>query len=112
MDAWGVTDGYWDVAGEWHTTDDDVRAALERHPRVRGAAVVSRADSRLGAVPVAVVELRSGRESVTPQDLLAHASATLARYELPAEIRIVDELPRTPSAKVDLAAVSALFAEA
>ena len=28
MDAWGVTDGYWDVAGEWHTTDEDVRQAL------------------------------------------------------------------------------------
>jgi long-chain acyl-CoA synthetase len=48
---------------------------------------------------------------VTADDLLAHASATLARYELPAEIRIVETLPRTPSAKVDLAAVSALLAE-
>jgi 4-alpha-glucanotransferase len=28
MDAWGITDGYWDVAGEWHPTDEDVRAAL------------------------------------------------------------------------------------
>ena len=28
MDAWGVTDGYWDVAGEWHTTDEEVRRAL------------------------------------------------------------------------------------
>ena len=28
MDAWGVTDGYWDVAGDWHTTDEDVRRAL------------------------------------------------------------------------------------
>ena len=28
MDAWGVTDGYWDVAGDWHTTDDEVRRAL------------------------------------------------------------------------------------
>jgi acyl-CoA synthetase (AMP-forming)/AMP-acid ligase II len=63
-------------------------------------------------VPVAAVELRRGDAPVTPNDLLAHASASLARYELPAEIRIVDELPRTASAKVDLAAVTALFAEA
>ena len=34
MDAWGVTDGYWDVAGEWHTTDDDVRAALVALPGI------------------------------------------------------------------------------
>ncbi len=100
------------LRGGFKVRPDDVRAALERHPRVRGAAVVSRPDSRLGAVPVAAVELRRGPDCITPQDLLAHASATLARYELPVEIRIVDELPRTPSAKVDLAAVTALFAEA
>ena len=100
------------IRGGFKVRPDDVRAALERHPRVRGAAVVSRPDPRLGAVPVAAVELRGGSTRVTPQDLLAHASGALARYELPAEIRIVDALPRTTSAKVDLAAVTALFAEA
>jgi long-chain acyl-CoA synthetase len=100
------------VRGGFKVHPDDVRAALERHPRVRGAAVIGRPDPRLGAVPVAAVELRRGPDLVTTQDLLAHASETLSRYELPAEIRIVDELPRTASAKVDLAAVTALFAEA
>ena len=28
MDAWGISDGYWDVAGEWHPIDDEVRVAL------------------------------------------------------------------------------------
>jgi acyl-CoA synthetase (AMP-forming)/AMP-acid ligase II len=99
------------VRGGFKVHPEDVRAALEGHPRVRGAAVVSRPDPRLGAVPVAAVEMRPGPAPVTPQDLLAHASASLARYELPAEIRILAELPRTVSAKVDLAAVTALFAE-
>jgi acyl-CoA synthetase (AMP-forming)/AMP-acid ligase II len=99
------------IRGGFKVHPDAVRAALERHPRVRGAAVVSRQDPRLGAVPVAAVELSDGASRVTPEDLLAHASATLARYELPAEIRIVDQLPRTPSAKVDLAAVNAMLAE-
>jgi len=100
------------IRGGFKVRPDDVRAALERHPRVRGAAVVSRPDPRLGAVPVAAVELRGGEAPVTAQDLLAHAGASLTRYELPAEIRIVDALPRTASAKVDLAAVTAWFAEA
>ena len=34
----------------------------------------------------------------------------LARYEVPTEIRIVDELRRTDSGKVDLVAVAELFA--
>ena len=37
---------------------DDVRAALESHPAVQGAAVVGRPDERLGETPVAMVELR------------------------------------------------------
>jgi len=97
------------IRGGFKVRPEEVGAALERHPRVRGAAVVARPDPRLGAVPVAAVELRSGEAPVTPEDLLAHARTSLSPYELPAEIRIVDALPRTASAKVDLAAVSALF---
>ena len=99
------------IRGGFKVHPDHVRAALERHPGVRGAAVVAREDARLGAVPVAAVELRDGAPRVDADALLAHAAASLARYELPAEIRIVDALPRTPSAKVDLVAVTALLAE-
>ena len=97
------------IRGGFKVRPDDVRAALERHPRVREAAVVGRPDARLGAVPVAAVELRAGAGAVTAADLLAHAGDRLARYELPAEVRIVDALPRTPVGKVDLTAVGALF---
>ncbi len=100
------------IRGVFKVMPDDVRAALERHPDVRGAAVVSRVDERLGAVPVAAVELRTGAAPVTSDDLLEHASSLLARYELPAEVRIVEELPRTPAGKPDLAAVRELLAAA
>ncbi|HEX5945749.1 MAG TPA: AMP-binding protein [Acidimicrobiales bacterium] len=97
------------IRGGFKVRPDDIRAVLERHPSVRGAAVIGRADRRLGAVPVAAVELRDGADPVTPDGLLAHAAGSLARYELPTEIRIVDALPRTDSAKVDLSAVTALL---
>jgi acyl-CoA synthetase (AMP-forming)/AMP-acid ligase II len=100
------------IRGGFKVLPDDVRRALERHPAVRGAAVISRDDRRLGAVPVAAVELRPGSGPVTSDELLAYAGTVLARYELPAEIRIVDTLPRTDSAKVDLGAVSVLFDQA
>ena len=97
------------IRGGFKVHPDDVRAALESHPRVRSAAVISAEDPRLGAVPIAVVELRPG-EPVTTDALIAHASTRLARYELPTQVLIVDALPRTPSAKVDLVAVQDLVA--
>jgi acyl-coenzyme A synthetase/AMP-(fatty) acid ligase len=99
------------IRGGFKIRPEDVRAALERDPRVRGAAVISRADARLGAVPVAAVELRPGVPPVSAAELLAEAAHVLARYELPDELRLIEALPRTPSGKVDLAAVRELFAE-
>jgi acyl-CoA synthetase (AMP-forming)/AMP-acid ligase II len=99
------------IRGGFKVRPDDVRAALERNPHVRGAAVVGVPDARLGSVPVAAVELRPGSEAITAARLVEDAAARLARYELPAQILVVDEIPRTASAKVDLAAVRALFTE-
>jgi acyl-CoA synthetase (AMP-forming)/AMP-acid ligase II len=98
------------IRGGFKVRPEDVRAALERDPRVRGAAVVGRPDARLGAVPVAAVELRPGATPFSSDELLAEAAKVLARYELPDEVRFVDALPRTPAGKVDLGAVRALFA--
>jgi acyl-CoA synthetase (AMP-forming)/AMP-acid ligase II len=97
------------IRGGFKIRPDDVRAALERDPRVRGAAVVGRPDARLGAVPVAAVELRRGVDAVSADEIVASAAGVLARYELPDEVLLVDALPRTPAGKVDLAAVRELF---
>lgn len=97
------------IRGGFKVQPDDVRTALERDSRVRAAAVVGRDDHRLGAVPVAAVEIRDPSSQVTASDLLEAASHILAGYELPAEIRIVDTLPRTPSGKVELASVQKMF---
>ncbi|MER6791634.1 AMP-binding enzyme, partial [Amycolatopsis mediterranei] len=50
-------------------------------------------------VPLAFVVARpgSGLDAVT---LVAHCRERLAKFKVPAEIRFVDELPRTPSGKV------------
>ena len=98
------------LRGGFKVQPDVVCAALERHPAVRGAAVFGVDDERLGQVPVAVVELRDGNH-VDEGELLAHARPLLAPYEVPARIVVVDELPRTPSAKVDLPRARALVDE-
>lgn len=56
-------------------------------------------------MPVAAVELRTAFNLITSAELLSELTNTLAPYEVPVELRVVEELPRTPSGKVDLAAV-------
>jgi long-chain acyl-CoA synthetase len=97
------------IRGGFKVMPDDVRAALESHPAVRGAAVVGRTDDRLGETPVAMVELR---EAVDTATLEAYLRERLARYEIPTEIAVVEQIPRTPSGKPDLGAVRHHFRRA
>ena len=95
------------IRGGVKVLPDDVRAALESHPAVLGAAVVGRADTRLGEVPVAMVELRAPASTA---ELIEHLRNRLTAYEIPAQVEIVDAIPRTPSGKADLTAVREHFA--
>ncbi len=99
------------IRGGFKVMPDDVRLAVESHPAVAGAAVVGRRDERLGETPVAMVELREP-DRQTPPRLVDYLRTRLARYEIPAEIAIVAELPRTPSGKPDLSAVRRYFNDA
>jgi acyl-CoA synthetase (AMP-forming)/AMP-acid ligase II len=94
------------IRGGFKVMPDDVRAALESHPAVAAAAVVGRRDDRLGETPVAMVELRDGADVAALTEFLR---TRLARYEIPSEIAIVDQIPRTPSGKADLGAVKDFF---
>ncbi|EJZ09982.1 class I adenylate-forming enzyme family protein [Mycolicibacterium vaccae] len=96
------------IRGGFKVLPDDVRAALESHPAVAGAAVIGAPDPRLGQTPVAVVELRADAD---PGEIIEFLGSRLARYEIPTEIVVVDAIPRTPSGKPDLPAVRSLLAQ-
>ncbi len=98
------------IRGGFKVLPDDVRTALESHPAVAGAAVVGRQDERLGETPVAMVELRE-QGTVDAGALADYLRTRLARYEVPTDIAIVAELPRTPSGKPDLSAIRSFFAD-
>ena len=97
------------IRGGFKVQPDTVKKALERHPAVLEAAVAGRPDERLGQVPVAAVELRSGAEAPTPAELVALCREVLTPYEVPAEVLVVGELPRGPSMKVSRPDLLALF---
>jgi long-chain acyl-CoA synthetase len=88
------------IRGGFKVVPDTVANALRSHPAVKDASVVGMPDPRLGQIPIAVVELRPD-VSAAPQALREHCRSSLTPYEVPAEVHVVDELPRGAALKVD-----------
>lgn len=97
------------VRGGFKILPERVVNVLRQHPAVVDASVVGIPDVRLGAVPVAAVELSRTAQGVDEAVLLAFLRAELPPTHIPTQIRIVNALPRTPSLKVSLNDVKQLF---
>ncbi|MEI9995286.1 MAG: acyl-CoA synthetase [Rhizomicrobium sp.] len=77
-----------------------IEEALYTHPDVALAAAVGRPDARVGELPVAYVQLRSGA-SVDETRLLAHVARNIGeRAAMPKAITILDALPLTSVGKI------------
>jgi acyl-CoA synthetase (AMP-forming)/AMP-acid ligase II len=79
-----------------------IEDALAAHPAVSEASAVALPDARLGQVPAAAVTLLS---PATEEELMRYLTSRLTRYQRPVAIKVVDQLPRTPSLKVSRALV-------
>ena len=86
----------------------EVQEGLEEHPAVAEAAVLGLPDPRKGEVPVAAVRLLPDA-TATEAELLAWAREHFADYKAPRQVRIVDDLPRTGTGKVQKAQLRPLF---
>lgn len=85
-------------SGGYNVYPREVELALEAHPSVSMAAVVSIPDPTFQEVGIAYV---MGPETVDADELRAFARERLANYKLPKEIHQLDELPMLPIGKVD-----------
>lgn len=85
------------ISGGENIYPAEVENALLSHPAVLEAGVVGKEDPVWGSVPVAFVVTS---ESISTTELLAYCGERLARYKLPKEILVVDELPRNASNKL------------
>jgi acyl-CoA ligase (AMP-forming) (exosortase A-associated) len=85
----------------------EVEEALFSSGKVRGAAVIGVPDEALGQAIKAFVTPRDGAP-ILADDLIAHCGEKLPRYMIPKVIKILDELPKTSSGKVDYPALRRL----
>ena len=93
------------ICGGFNIVPEEVEAALLRDRSVRDAAVLGVADTRLGEIPVALVET-----TAAPEAVLERVADRLAPYKRPRRVFVVERLPRVPNGKVDRPAASALAA--
>ena len=77
----------------------EVETVLNAHPSVAQSVVVGRAVADGNEEVIAFVEPARGC-AVDAAELAAHAAAQLAPYKRPAEIRVMDALPASPTGKV------------
>jgi acyl-CoA synthetase (AMP-forming)/AMP-acid ligase II len=87
------------VSGGENIASSEVERVLYEHEAVVEVAVVGRPDDRWGEVPVAFVVLTADA-TTTPDELIDHCRAQLAKFKVPKAVTFVSELPRNPSGKV------------
>ena len=97
-----ITDRLKDViksGGEWISSIDMENAILD-NPDVSEAAVIGVPDEKWDERPVAYVVANPGAE-VTRDAIVETLSARFAKWQMPDEVRVVDEMPRTSVGKLD-----------
>ena len=77
----------------------EVEKAINRHPSVLESAAVA-VKSDLGEDEVMIcLTLKPGKE-LTPVELMAHCEEQMAYFMVPRYVRIMDEMPKTPTQRV------------
>jgi acyl-CoA synthetase (AMP-forming)/AMP-acid ligase II len=75
----------------------ELEALLATHPQVGDAAVVPATDPHRGEIPVAVVVPRG---ELDPDQLIAWTAERVAPHKRIRQVRLVDQIPRTPAGKI------------
>jgi crotonobetaine/carnitine-CoA ligase len=78
----------------------EIEVELLSHPAVREAAAIP-VPSEFSEDEVLVVVAPTAGASIEPEDIIRHLQPRVAHHMIPRYIRILDELPKTPTAKVE-----------
>jgi 2-aminobenzoate-CoA ligase len=96
--------------GGYNVSGLEVEAVLLEHPKVRECAVVGSPDSQRGEIVKAFVVLSEKEEPPedTIRELQEFVKSQLAPYKYPRAVEFVDELPLTPTGKIQRGALRKL----
>ena len=87
------------ITGGENVYSKEVEDALASHPQVVEAAVIGRPHPEWGETVVAMV-VPAKDADLNQEALEEHLEDRLAKYKIPREFKIVEELPHTPTGKV------------
>jgi fatty-acyl-CoA synthase len=87
------------ISGSENIYPAEIENVLMDHPDILEVAVVGRADSRWGEVPVAVIANRKNHDLERDQ-VLDWLDGKLGKYKHPRDVLFVDALPRNEMRKV------------
>ena len=93
------------VRGGYNVYPMEVEAVLADHPSISSVAVIAVPDAVMGEVGVAVVVPSETEPAPSLADLRDFAGQQLARYKLPDQLLVRDELPLTAMDKIDRVAL-------
>lgn len=93
----------------YRVSPQEVEDTLYENSAIHETAVFGRGDIAHGQSIVAVVSLRNGT-SISGGDIRDSFSKIAPHYTVPSSIHIIDELPKTPSGKIDRSQLKQLYA--
>ena len=98
------------LTGGYNVSGLEVEAILMEHPAIREVAVVGSPDADRGQIVKAFIELREERaaDEMLIRELQDFVKSQISAFKYPRAIEFVDELPHTPTGKIQRGALRQL----
>ena len=88
------------IRGGENIYPQEIEQAMLAHPAVLEAAVIGRPHAVMGEEPVAFVSVKDGA-SLDEDELIAFLTERIAKFKLPTQVTVIDEVPKNPVGKID-----------
>ncbi|MEM6821293.1 MAG: class I adenylate-forming enzyme family protein [Verrucomicrobiota bacterium] len=79
---------------------EEVESVLQQHPAIQECVVKGESHPRMGEIPVADVVVESGNGPLDLNEIFAFCRDKLSKHKIPMEVRVVQEIPKTPTGKI------------